>query len=231
MPSSKSTPCTAPRSLSGRASGSSSTTTAASWSWRHSRQRVSPNSGARSSSSPPILTYGVASPPTSSGLTQPTPTSTSSSGTTRRSSYIRSPAGREVTTRLGFDPLTTRFGLVLSAPAAVLALYSTISASQPRPTAARSVVVASDLHMGEGREPSGAWSAYEDFRWAGEFVDFLNASDREGQSAVDLVLNGDTFELLQSTHGGCTESVVASGCTEAEATERLERVLAAHTTE
>ena len=78
----------------------------------------------------------------------------------------------------------------------MLALLSTISATQPRPTGTRSVLVASDLHMGEGREPSGAWSVYEDFRWAAEFVDFLNASDREGQSAVDLVLNGDTFGAL-----------------------------------
>lgn len=82
--------------------------------------------------------------------------------------------------------------------------------------------------MGEGREASGAWNRYEDFRWSAEFAHFLNAIDREGQSSVDLILNGDTFELLQSSLGNCAGSAAGVGCTETEALSRLERVLGAH---
>src|SRR5438093_4320441 len=215
-------PCTARRSLSARVTDSSSTTTAASWSSRASRRRGSPSSAARNSSSRRIPTCAVARPPTCSGRTRRAPTSTSSSGTIRRSSAIRWPAGREVIARLG---------LFLLLAAALLTGRTTVSASQRQTPPARSVVVVSDLHMGEGREPSGEWNAYEDFRWADEFAAFLNASDREGQSAVDLILNGDTFELLQSTHGDCTGPTDSVGCSEAEASQRLERVLAAHATE
>ncbi|PYR35889.1 MAG: hypothetical protein DMF89_20195 [Acidobacteria bacterium] len=127
--------------------------------------------------------------------------------------------------------MIARLGLFLLLAAALLTGRTTVSASQRQTPPARSVVVVSDLHMGEGREPSGEWNAYEDFRWADEFAAFLNASDREGQSAVDLILNGDTFELLQSTHGDCTGPTDSVGCSEAEASQRLERVLAAHATE
>ena len=51
---------------------------------------------------------------------------------------------------------------------------------------ARAVVVLSDLHMGVGRDASGAWHPYEDFRWADEFAAFLKAVDREGKGATDL---------------------------------------------
>ena len=48
--------------------------------------------------------------------------------------------------------------------------------------------------MGGGRDDAGRWRRDEDFRWAGEFAEFLRAIDSQHRSTVDLVLNGDTFE-------------------------------------
>src|SRR5262245_27902265 len=93
--------------------------------------------------------------------------------------------------------------------------------------APRRVVVLSDWRFGEGRVPSGKWLPYEDFRWSPEFAGFLSALDRNGRSVVDLILNGDTFELLQSS-SNCAGASASFGCTEAEALTRLERVLRAH---
>lgn len=55
-------------------------------------------------------------------------------------------------------------------------------------TAQRASVVISDLHMGAGRGD-------DHFRWSPEFSAFLHAIDSQHRSAVDLVLNGDTFEV------------------------------------
>lgn len=100
-------------------------------------------------------------------------------------------------------------------------------AGQSAPT--RSIVVISDLHMGVGRDASGEWNATEDFRWAADFAQFLEAIDRNGQSRVDLVLNGDTFALADAVLGPCGESPSPeSGCSEREAVARLERLLRAH---
>ena len=92
---------------------------------------------------------------------------------------------------------------------------------------ARRVVVMSDLHLGEGRGPDGAWSPFEDFRWADDLGGFLAALADESE-ATDLVLNGDTFELLQAGDGACAYDDPALGCSETEALARLDRVLAAH---
>ena len=75
-------------------------------------------------------------------------------------------------------------------------------------TAQRAIVVVSDLHMGAGRG--------NHFRWSPEFSAFLLAIDSQYRSAVDLVLNGDTFELPPD---------------EAAALTAVEGVLAAHTAE
>jgi UDP-2,3-diacylglucosamine pyrophosphatase LpxH len=101
---------------------------------------------------------------------------------------------------------------------------------QPAPPAARSVVVISDLHMGPGRD-GPRWHAVEDFRWRDEFIAFLNAIDAEGAGGTDLVLNGDTFELLQAAAPGCRYDAARLGCTEREALARLEAAAAAHAAE
>ena len=98
-------------------------------------------------------------------------------------------------------------------------------------TGGRFTVVLSDMHMGVGRVASGAWHPSEDFRWSSEFAAFLDAVNTEGRSAVDLVLNGDTFELLQSPTAGCEPAAPAAGCSADEALTRLERVLSAHSAE
>lgn len=85
--------------------------------------------------------------------------------------------------------------------------------------------------MGEGRDASGVWLPTEDFRWAADFEAFLAAIDRDGQSAVDLVLNGDTFDLWHSTTSDCVPRDGTAGCTEAAARARLDRVLEAHRAE
>jgi UDP-2,3-diacylglucosamine pyrophosphatase LpxH len=94
--------------------------------------------------------------------------------------------------------------------------------------ASRTVVVVSDLHMGAGRDTRGAWRAGEDFRWPKEFADFLDAVDQSGKSAVDLVLNGDTFDLLDPALPACPSPDLRAGCSEADAQKRLDVVLAAH---
>ena len=91
----------------------------------------------------------------------------------------------------------------------------------------RLVTVISDLHLGVGRASSGAWHPREDFRWDAEFALFLETLDAQGDSANDLILNGDTFELLETVEDDCRYDP-PYGCTEAEALARLGRVLSAH---
>ena len=92
----------------------------------------------------------------------------------------------------------------------------------------RLIAVVADLHMGYGRDAAGAWQAAEDFRRADELEGFLEALDAEGGGATDLILNGDTFDLAAA---GCVHDDPALGCTEPEALDVLERVLAAHSRE
>ena len=96
--------------------------------------------------------------------------------------------------------------------------------------APRRVVVMGDLRLGEGRGPDGEWSPYEDFRWTEDLQGFLAALATEA-GPTDLVLNGDTFELLQASDGACAYDDPALGCSESEVLARLDRVLAAHQAE
>lgn len=97
---------------------------------------------------------------------------------------------------------------------------------QAQPVGGRTTVVLSDLRMGMGRDNSGAWHVWEDFRWAEEFSAFLRAIDRDGKSTVDLVLNGDSFDFPQAGDSDCAAS--ATGCSEPELLARMERVASAH---
>ena len=121
----------------------------------------------------------------------------------------------------------------LLAPAVALGiLLPPVPAIQAQTSSAggRRVVVLSDLHLGGGRDASGAWHPFEDFRWPAELELFLRTLEA-GEAGTDLILNGDTFELLQVETPGCSYGDATLGCTEPEALARLERVLAAHTRE
>ena len=106
------------------------------------------------------------------------------------------------------------------------------SGQQPPATSgSRLLVVASDLHLGPGRDPQTArWLAVEDFRWQDDFASFLRAVNEAGKGTTDLVLNGDTFELWQSG-ADCRQPEPGQGCSEQESLQRLDRVLAAHDAE
>ena len=108
------------------------------------------------------------------------------------------------------------------------ALVTGALAAQTPTGTQRLVVILSDLHMGVGKDASGAWHPAEDFRWASEFGRFIEAVDDAGHGATDLILNGDTFELWQSTESDCRQPDLGLGCSETEALARVERVLAAH---
>ena len=90
----------------------------------------------------------------------------------------------------------------------------------------RSIIIIGDLHMGPGRDNAGAWHPVEDFRWRDEFIRFLDALSAEGGN-VDLVINGDLFELLQSPDAPCTGDGIV-GCTDNEALQRLVIAAKAH---
>ena len=97
-------------------------------------------------------------------------------------------------------------------------------------SASRSIVVISDLHMGPGRDASGQWHPYEDFRWRDEFIAFLDAVNAQGRD-LDLVINGDLFELLQSPDVPCRSADGVVGCSDDEALQRLLIAAKAHAAE
>lgn len=110
----------------------------------------------------------------------------------------------------------------------VITMLASFAAPQSQAPASRFVVIASDLHLGVGRSANGDWLPIEDFRWQEEFAAFLRAIDEAGKGTTDLVLNGDTFELWQSSTNDCRHRDARLGCTEKEALDRLNRVITAH---
>ena len=120
-----------------------------------------------------------------------------------------------------------RFVVGLGVVIVAVTMWAALTYGQTEDAAPRRVVVVSDLRLGEGRGADGAWSPYEDFRWADDLRGFLVALADEGE-ATDFVLNGDTFELLQAGDGACAYDDPALGCTEAEALARLDRAIVAH---
>src|SRR5262249_10398524 len=164
------------------------------------------------SSSPHTRMRGGVTSHSCSGRMPPMPTSTSSSATTKRSSGSRLPRNREVSRRLG-----------VTVTAALCATAAVVTARQAQPPAAsRLTVVMSDVHMGVGRDGTGGWHPYEDFRWQRELSAFLDAINNENRGATDLILNGDTFELLQALDQSCPYSAAGVGCSESEALGRIE---------
>jgi UDP-2,3-diacylglucosamine pyrophosphatase LpxH len=111
-----------------------------------------------------------------------------------------------------------------------LVLCGAIFADQAPAPPTRSIVVISDLHMGPGRDASGNWHAYEDFRWRDEFIAFLDALNAQGGN-TDLIVNGDLFELLQSPDVPCASADGIAGCTDTEALQRMLVASKAHAME
>ena len=108
----------------------------------------------------------------------------------------------------------------------LLAILSVAALLADQAPATRAIIVISDLHMGPGRDVSGQWHPYEDFRWRDEFITFLNALNQQGGD-IDLVVNGDLFELLQSPSIACGNP----GCTVPQAIQRLDTAAKAHADE
>ncbi len=108
----------------------------------------------------------------------------------------------------------------------VITMLASVAALKSQATVSRFVVITSDLHLGAGKSSNGEWLPIEDFRWQDDFAAFLRAIDEAGKGATDLVLNGDTFELWQSTSDDCGQG--RFGCTEPAALNRLNRVIGAH---
>lgn len=131
-------------------------------------------------------------------------------------------------------PRTGVSAVIIAIGAGVFGLASSVlhvdveAGFQTRLTGSRFLVIASDLHLGAGRNANGEWLPIEDFRWQEDFASFLKAIDEAGKGATDLVLNGDTFELWQSASDDCRPREARLGCTEQEARGRLERVVTAH---
>ena len=112
------------------------------------------------------------------------------------------------------------------APLLVCGALLSAQASAP----ARAIVVIGDLHMGPGRDASGNWHTYEDFRWRDEFIAFLDALNAQAGN-IDLVINGDLFELLQSPDVPCASADGIAGCTDDEALQRVLITTKAHAME
>lgn len=86
-------------------------------------------------------------------------------------------------------------------------------------------LVLSDLHLGTGVR-RGELNAFEDFRHDDEFADLLVHHDREvgEQGELELILNGDIFDLLKVKIDGRWPSEI----TDEIATEKLRQCLDGH---
>jgi hypothetical protein len=125
-------------------------------------------------------------------------------------------------------------------PPQSMAQVAPLRPEQPDGPQPRTVIVISDLHFGLGGKQASTggsapmvdgWDPYEDFRWSREWAEFLQQIDRDAQasgSAVDLILNGDAFELWQSRKNDCKSRDPEQGCSGREALARAQQVIAAH---
>lgn len=85
-------------------------------------------------------------------------------------------------------------------------------------------LILSDLHLGTGA-PRGEPNILEDFRHDDELVDLLAYYDRKvGTGELEVVLNGDIFDLLKVKIGGVWPAEI----TDEIATEKLRQCLEGH---
>ena len=141
-------------------------------------------------------------------------------------------------------------GLIPFVIAAACLAASSVQAEQLQPSplppsGKRQAVFISDVHLGLGHQQQdskgewtkGPWHAMEDFRWKGEFAQFLTYlrnGANNGNVPVDLVIVGDFMELWQSAQDDCRYPGQEGadgrdfGCTAADALSRARRVIGAH---
>ncbi len=86
-------------------------------------------------------------------------------------------------------------------------------------------LVLSDLHLGSGSRP-GELNAYEDFFHDDRFAELITHHVREipPDTAIELILNGDIFDLLKIRIGGVWPTEITDGI----ATEKLRQCLDGH---
>ena len=88
-------------------------------------------------------------------------------------------------------------------------------------------IVVSDLHFGTGlTHPDGMRNLFEEFyfdRKFSEFLDYYTSGDYK-DSPVELILNGDVFNFLQTDYKGHFVPVI----TEAMTLDMLNRILKGH---
>src|SRR5258706_8205086 len=86
-------------------------------------------------------------------------------------------------------------------------------------------LVLSDLHLGTGSRP-GELNVFEDFHYDDELSDLLGQHDREvgAEGEIELILNGDVFDLLKVKIGGVFPTEITDGL----ATEKLRQCLDGH---
>lgn len=97
-----------------------------------------------------------------------------------------------------------------------------------QPAGPRQVVILSDLHLGIGQVAKDRWDPWEDFRFADALQALLTQLDAAGKGQTDLILAGDLLELWQSRTVPCDSGAADVGCSEPEARQRLQTVIAAH---
>ncbi|MEC7523131.1 MAG: metallophosphoesterase [Myxococcota bacterium] len=86
-------------------------------------------------------------------------------------------------------------------------------------------LVLSDLHLGVGSRP-GELNVFEDFHFDDDFAELLAHYDREAgeDGEVELILNGDVFDLLKVKIGGIWPTEI----TDDIATEKVRQCLDGH---
>lgn len=121
-----------------------------------------------------------------------------------------------------------------------IALFATILGGKASASEAanRTLIIISDLHIGPGREPSGTWSDYEDFRDHEALAALLE--NIAGGGTTDLLILGDFLELWQTTNMVCDDRNTDCyprdcrpenrdlGCSEDEALKRAQKIALDH---
>ena len=110
-----------------------------------------------------------------------------------------------------------------------LVLIALLPISSAPADTSRLLVVISDLHIGIGRNNSGAWDPTEDFRWPKALKSFLDHISNKGNNRVDLMIAGDFLELWQPPPDiECRGKGPDLGCSIPEVKQIVARIIDAH---